>query len=136
MKTYRSAYRAATAVTLATTFILVWLALGVGILGADGDRANLMYGGVLAVGIIGAITARFKPHGMSRALVAMALAQALVTVIALVAGVHRSGVSPVAEIVLLNGFFVALFLGSAWLFRNAAENNHPQARPGGHPAPR
>jgi hypothetical protein len=45
-----------------------------------------MYIGVLAVGIIGAIVARFRPHGMARALFATALAQALVAVIALLAG--------------------------------------------------
>ena len=129
MKAGKSVYRAAVAVALAATFILVWLALGVGILGPDGDRANLMYSGVLAAGIIGAITARFKPPGMARALVAMALAQTLVTVISLIAGVHRSGVSPVAEIVGLNGFFVAMFLGSAWLFRKAeGDQPSPYAR--------
>lgn len=52
---------------------------------ADGDPANLMYFGVLAVGIIGALIARFKPRGMARALIAMALAQALILTIALIA---------------------------------------------------
>ncbi len=92
----------------------------VGVIGEEGDRADLMYGGVLAVGIIGAITARFQPAGMARALLAAALAQALVAVIALVAGKHQAPISSVSEIVGLNGFFVALFIGSAWLFRRAA----------------
>ncbi len=78
-----------------------------------------MYFGVLAVGIIGAIIARFQPHGMAPALFATALAQALVVVIALIAGKHQSSVSSVPEIVILNGFFVALFVGSALLFRYA-----------------
>src|SRR3712207_7326866 len=34
-------------------------------------------------------------------------------------GKHEVPVSSVAEIVGLNGFFVALFLGSAWLFQRA-----------------
>ena len=125
--TRSSSYKAAAGIALAAVFILIWLALGVGILGRDGDRANLMYAGVLGVGIIGVITARFRPLEMSRALVAMATAQVLVTLIALMAGVHRSGVSPVAEIVGLNGFFVALFLGSAWLFRSAAREQPSNA---------
>ena len=79
-----------------------------------------MYGGVLAVGIVGAVIARFRPQGMARALLAMALAQALVAVIALIAGKHQAPISSVFEIVGLNGLFVALFLGSAWLFRHAA----------------
>ena len=41
-----------------------------------------MFFGVLVVGIIGAIIARFRPQGMARALFATALAQALVAVIA------------------------------------------------------
>jgi hypothetical protein len=114
-----AAYRAAIGVALAAALILVWLSLGVGIIGKDGDPANLMYFGVLAVGMIGAIIARLKPHGMARALFATALAQALVAAIALVAGLGLPWSGP-AEILLLNGFFIALFGGSAWLFRRAA----------------
>jgi hypothetical protein len=118
------AYRAAVGVALAAAFILVWTVGAVGVIGEDGDPADLMYGGVLAVGIIGAVIARFRPEGMARALLAMALAQALVAVIALIAGKHQAPISSVFEILGLNGFFVALFMGSAGLFRHAA---HRQA---------
>jgi len=79
-----------------------------------------MYGGVLAVGIIGAIIARFQPRGMARALFATALAQALVAVIALIAGLGSTGPTWPADILILTGFFTALWLISAWLFRKAA----------------
>ncbi|MDH3457911.1 MAG: hypothetical protein OER90_13815 [Gemmatimonadota bacterium] len=114
-----NAYRAAVGVALAAAFILVWVNGAVGIVGSEDNPANLMYGGVLAVGIIGAIIARFKPHGMARALFATALAQALVAVIALIAGLGSSWSGPL-EIVVLNGFFVALFVGSGLLFQKAA----------------
>ena len=117
-------YLYAVGVALAAASILAWLSLGVGIIGRDGDPANLMYFGVLAVGIIGAIVARFRPHGMARALFTMALAQALVAVIALIFGLGLPW-SPPAEILALNGFFVALFLGSARLFRDAARGQPP-----------
>ena len=117
-------YRLAVGVALAAAFILAWLSLGVGVIGKDGDPANLMYFGVLAVGLIGAVIARFRPHGMARALFATALAQALVAVIALALGLGLPW-SPPVEILGLNGFFVALFLGSAWLFRNAAWEQPP-----------
>ena len=120
----RKAYRLAVGVALAAAFILVWLSLGVGIIGADGDPANMMYFGVLAVGIIGAIVARFRPHGMARALFATALAQALVAVIVLFFGLGLPWSGPV-EILALNGFFVALFVGSALLFRNAGRERTP-----------
>jgi hypothetical protein len=108
------AYRAAVGVALAAAFILVWMNLAVGIIGSEENRANLMYGGVLAVGIIGAVIARFQPHGMARALVGTAVAQALVAVIALIAGWGYASV-----LTLLTGFFVGLWLISAWLFRKA-----------------
>ena len=114
-----TAYRAAVGVAIAAALMLVWLSLGVGIIGADGDPANVMYFGVLAVGISGALAARFQPSGMARALVATALAQTLVAVIALLAGLGYPWSGPL-EIVGLNGMFVAPFVGSAWLFRRAA----------------
>lgn len=120
----RTAYRSAIGLALAAAFLLVWLSLGVGIIGKDGDPANLMYFGVLAVGVTGAIIARLRPHGMARALCATALAQALVAVIALIAELGLP-YSPPVEIVLLNGFFVAMFAASAWLFRSAA-TLHPE----------
>ena len=120
-----TAYRAAVGVALAAALFLVWLVLAVGVIGDTGDRADLMYGGVLAVGIIGAIIARFQPEGMARALLAMALVQALVAVIALIAGKHQAPISSVSEILGLNGLFVALFIGSAWLFRHAARKQPP-----------
>ena len=107
------------------SIVLVWLSLGVGIIGKDGDPANLMYFGVLAVGISGAFVARFQPHGMARALLATALAQALVTAIALVAGLGLPWSGP-AEILALNGFFIAMFVGSAWLFRCSAHGRPEQ----------
>ena len=115
----RSAYRTATGVALAAALLLVWLSLGVGIIGADGDPANLMYFGVLAVGIAGAALARLRPRGMARALLAMALAQALVAGIALIGRLGLPYSGP-AELLLLNGFFIAMFGGSAWLFGRAA----------------
>ena len=117
-------YRSAVGVALAAAFLLAWLSLGVGIIGADGDPANMMYFGVLVVGIVGAIIARFRPPGMARALFTTALAQASIAVIALIFGLGLPW-SPPIEILALNGFFVALFVGSALLFRYAAREQPP-----------
>jgi hypothetical protein len=117
-------YRAGVGLGLATAFLLVWLNLAVGVIGSSGNPANLMYIGVLAVGIIGATMARFQPYGMARALLATAFAQGLVAVIALVFRLGSPGSGPL-QIVALNGFFVALFVGSAWLFRRAAPQQIP-----------
>lgn len=109
------AYRAAVGVAVATALFLVWVNLAVGIIGNEDNPANLMYGGVLAVGIIGAIIARLRPEGMARALFATALAQVLVGVIALIAGL--------GPLLILDGFLVALWVGSALLFRRAARKD-------------
>ena len=111
------AYRVAVGVALAAAFILVCLNLAVGIIGNEDNPANWMYGGVLAVGIIGPVIARFRPHGMARALSATALAQVLVAVVALIARLGFTG--PITV------FFAGLWLISAWLFRKAARQQIP-----------
>jgi len=107
------AYRAAFGIALAASFILVWLNLAIGIIGDENNPPNLLFAGVLAVGFIGAMIARFKPRGMSRALVATAFAQALVGVIAAAANWGY-------EAAALGVFFCAMWLASAALFRKAS----------------
>lgn len=104
-------YRAAVAVAVCSAFVLVWVNLAVGIIGHESNPANLMYAGVLAVGLTGAVLARLRPRGMARALVATALAQGLAAIIALVAGWGQT--FPVTA------FFVSLWLLSAHLFRRS-----------------
>ena len=128
-KTGEAAYRAAIGLALGSGLSLVWVNGAVGIIGSEDNEANLMYGGVLVVGAIGAVIARFKPEGMARALFATALAQTLVAVIALVGRLGAPYSGPL-EIVTINGFFVALFVGSAVLFSKAARGRDPLA---GHP---
>src|SRR3712207_9407040 len=82
--TGNNAYRAAVAVAVVAVFLLVWINLAVGVIGSEDNPANLLYLGVLAVGFLGAIIAGLRPRGMARTLFAMALAQALVPLIALV----------------------------------------------------
>ncbi|MDP8905531.1 MAG: hypothetical protein M3N29_09535 [Chloroflexota bacterium] len=129
-KAHNFAYRAGVAVALGAGLFLVWVVLAVGAIGVEGDPADLMYLGVLGVGTVGAVIARFQPEGMARAVLATAFAQALVAVIALIAGKHEAPTSSVAEILGVNAFFVALFIGSAWLFRRAARQ---QRRTAGRP---
>jgi hypothetical protein len=120
VRTTRDAtYRWAVGIALGAAFLLVWMSLGVGIIGADGDPANLMYGGVLAVGILGGCIAQFRPRGMAWAMIATAVAQAAVAAIAIFGGLGRPWSGPL-ELTLLNGFFVVLWVASASLFRRAA----------------
>lgn len=118
MKTTDRAYRAAVAVALAAAFILVWVNGAVGIIGNGDNPANLMLYAVPVTGIVGAAIARFRPRGMARAMVATAVAQALVTAIAGFAGLGHA--------FAMTGFFVALWLTAAWLFRKSGEDAVPR----------
>ncbi len=117
--TRNTAYRTAAGVALAAVLILVWVNGAVGMIGSEDNLANQMYFGVLAVGVVGTLVARFQPRGMARALIAMALAQGLVTLIAVSAGLGEPWNSPL-QLVLLNGFFIVLYIVAAQLFLRAA----------------
>ena len=116
----RSAHRFALCAAVGTPLLLLWIIGAVGLIGVEGDPFDRIYGGVIAVGVAGALIARFRPRGMARAMVAAACAQAVVAAIALMIGKQHSPVSSVVEILGLNGFFVVLWLVSARLFVRAA----------------
>ena len=105
------AYRAAVGIAVGAALLIVWMQ---GAVATEDDSPGLIFWGVLAVGIIGAIIARLRPRGMALALFGTALAQALVAVIAMIAW------GQYLEISILNAFFIALWVGSALLFRKAA----------------
>ncbi len=115
-----SRYRLASAIALLAAFLLVWVNAAVGIIGGENNNANLMFAGVLAVGVAGALIARFRARGMSLALFATAIAQASVGGIAVLAGLGSNAAAWPRDILLLSGFFVVLWLVSAALFRTAA----------------
>jgi hypothetical protein len=112
-----STYRIAVGIAVVSGLLLVWVNGAVGIIGEPGGP-NLMYFGVLAVGFIGALIARFRPRGMARALFTTAIAQMLVPVIALVIAKRQITMEPpgVVGVFALNAVFAMLFVGSALLF--------------------
>lgn len=114
--TRNAAYRAAAGVALSAAFLLVWINLAVGVIGAEDNPANLIFAGVLAVGVGGGAIARFRAPGMARALVATAVAQAGVAVIVMFRGLSDAPNAFVGATV----FFVTTWLLSAWLFDRAA----------------
>lgn len=116
---HRTSYRAALALSVLTTLALVWLSLGVGLIGADGDPANRMYFAVVAIGLVGSAVVRLRARRMAGVLFAMAAAQAIVCTIALVGRLGLPYSGPL-ELVLLNGFFVVMFGVCGWMFRRAA----------------
>ncbi len=124
MMVARNAYRAAVGLTLVTALLLAWVNLAVGVIGSEGNPANLAFFGIIAAGLLGALAARFRPKGMARILFAVALAQALVPLVALV--MFRPALTAgVLGVLGGNAFFVALWAGSGLLFRHAAHGLAP-----------
>lgn len=115
-----AAYRAAFGVALAAAFLLIWINAAVGIIGNEDNDANAMYFSVLAIVVVGGIAARLQPEGMVVTLIATAIAQAAVTAVAIVNGYGASAPMWPNDVLILNGFFVTLWLLSAWLFLKAA----------------
>ena len=126
-KSDNPAYRFAMGVALAAAFLLIWVTGAVGIIGNENNDANTLYFGVLAVGIVGALITRFRPGGMVRTMYAMAIAQVGVAMIALIAGWGSTAPIWPKDILALTGFFVALWLLSAYLFQKVARGQVPAA---------
>ena len=122
LKTRTGTYRIAFGVGHAGAFLLGWMNGAVGIIGNEGQPANLLYGAVFAVGLIGSLISRFKPRGMARTLFAAALVQILVPVIALTIWPRVSwGAAGMLGVFGLNAFFAILFALSGLLFRRAGD---------------
>ena len=107
-----NAYVVAAGIAVAAAFLMTWANLAVGIIGNENNPANLMFFGVIGLGLVGVLLARLKPRGMARAMYVTALAQFAVSVITLAIGE--------GYLFVLTGFFVAMWLISAQLFQKAA----------------
>jgi hypothetical protein len=116
VRTTRNAvYRTGVGMAIMGTLLLIWINAAVGI---TDSVADVVYLGVPVVGLVGGVLGRFRPEGMAKALFATAVAQVLITVIALVGGMVPA-YNTTVEILGINGIFVGLWVGSAWLFREA-----------------
>jgi hypothetical protein len=113
-------HKAAIVMALSSTFLMIWANLAVGLIGSGPNPGNLMYLGVIAVGLIGTFFSRFTPAGMERTLYSMALAVVLLAIIALATSMQHYAGSSVAEIIGVNGFLASLFGISGLLFRYVA----------------
>lgn len=112
-------YRLAVSVAVAAGLFLIWGNLAVGFIGSENHPANLLYGGVLAVSIIGTSVVGGRAREMSRVQLATALTQFLVPVIAVLIW-PRVVNTDIVQVVVLNTVFGALWAGAALLFRRAS----------------
>ena len=104
-------YRSGAALGLAAGFFLIWANAAVGYIGDEDNAYNLLFFAVVGVALVGALIARFRAEGMALAMLAAGLVQAAV-------GLGGAAADPVTAPITFA--FVAMWLGSAALFRNAA----------------
>jgi hypothetical protein len=113
------AYKAGSALAVGTGLFLIWSNLAVGVIGNEGDPANLLYLVVLAIPLVGAFASRFRAYGITRALIAAAAVQAMIPFIAM--AVWKLPLdSDMIKTICANTFIALLWAGSAALFRRAA----------------
>lgn len=124
MRTARTYYRLGGTVAVGTVLFLLFGIGALGIIG-DGGPADLMYVGAAAIGLVGAVVARFRAGGMAVALGVTALATVLVGAVAVIAGLHRTDGASVPEILGLSGMYAGLYAVSAWLFRRSEDPGSP-----------
>jgi hypothetical protein len=106
------AYRIASGIAILAAFLLIWANLAVGMIGYENNPYNLLFGGVLAIVLVGSTAARFRPTGM-----ALATAAAGVTQIAIAVG----GIATDPRGAFFSSVLGSLWLFAAFLFRKSAE---------------
>lgn len=99
-------------IAAAAAFLMTWSNLAVGIIGNEDNPANLVFFGVLAVALLGALWSRLAPQRMAQAMTATAIAQAMTCVAALV----LDG----AQVFVITAMFMAMWLLAGHMFRVAA----------------
>jgi hypothetical protein len=114
-------YRGGAGLALLGTFLVIWVNLAVGIVGSEHNPNNQLFFIALLMGIAAAIGGRARADGMARAAITTAVAIVAASLIAQAGGRDEPMVKPIVEGVGTS-VFVALFLGSAWLFRRAARD--------------
>jgi hypothetical protein len=107
------AYRIASGITILAAFLLIWANLAVGMIGAEGNPYNLLFGGVLAIALVGAIAARFRATGMALATAAAGVAQI---------GIAVGGIAIDPRGALFSSVLGGLWLLAAFLFRKSADD--------------
>ncbi|WP_404393472.1 hypothetical protein [Humibacillus xanthopallidus] len=116
----RSTYRAALALALGSTVLLLWMIGALGVIGSGG-RQDLLYVGVAGVALVGSVRARLRPRGMALTMAATVAALLVVAVIALIAGLQDTPGASVPEILGLTAMYVTLFGAAGWLFRRSVQ---------------
>jgi len=111
------AYRAGVAVALVTSVLTVWTT----IVRDDGSGIGFLM--LVMTAVVGALSAWFRPAGMARTMLGVAVMQALLGIAVATAPSTASSPAGISRALLFSGFFALLWLLSAAFFRTAAKGD-------------
>jgi hypothetical protein len=115
-------YRAGFGLALLGAFLVTWANLAVGIVGSENNPANHLFFLALLIGIVGAGITRLRASGMVKAMTATAVALWIAFAIAVMGPTDEPWVRHSVEFAGTS-IFALLFVGSALLFRRAAQSS-------------
>lgn len=118
-----SSYRAGVAVALLASFLTIWTT----IVRDDGDGIGFFL--VIMAAAVGAFSAWFRPAGMARTMLGVAIMQMLFGIAIATAPVTSNLPDGPFRALLFNAFFAALWLISAAFFRIAAKRDRLSPSP-------
>ena len=111
------AYRAGVAVAVVASFLTVWTTV------VRDDGTGIGWFLVIMAAVVGAFSAWFRPAGMARTMLGVAIMQALLGVAIATAPSTASTPDGPLKDLLFSGFFAALWLLSAAFFRAASKRD-------------
>jgi hypothetical protein len=111
------AYRAGVAVAVVASFLTVWTTI------VRDDGTGVGFFMVIMAAVVGGFAAWFRPAGMARTMLGVAIMQALLGVAIATAPSIASTADGSFKALLFNGVFAALWLISATFFRAASKKD-------------
>lgn len=111
------AYRAGAGVALLASFLTVWTTL------VRDDGTGIGYFLLIMAAAVGAFAAWFRPAGMARTMLGVAIMQALLCVAVATAPSTANLPGGALKALLFSGVFTALWLASAACFRIASKRD-------------
>ena len=115
------AYRAGVAVAVVASLLTVWTTV------VRDDGTGIGWFLVIMAALVGSFSAWFRPAGMARTMLGVAIMQALLGVAIATAPSTASTPDGPLKALLFSGFFAALWLISAALFRAATTRRQEEA---------
>jgi hypothetical protein len=116
-------FRAGVAVAVVTSFLIVWTT----VVRDDGNGAGFFM--LIMAAAVGAFAADFRPAGLARAMIGVAIMQLLLGMLIATAPVTEAVPGASGRILAFCGAFAVLWLTAAALFRAAAARSGSAAAP-------